>query len=101
MSHHTKGPWHRNVPPATKYTTIFAGRNTHVARVVTDGGLAPEEVEANCDLIAAAPELLNALEAMLDIYGGSYDNECRRKDEQEQGVIAKAILAVEKANGVL
>ena len=73
MSNHTKGPWHRNVPPATKYTTIFAGRNTHVARVVTDGGLTPEEVEANCDLIAAAPELLKALEAMLQIYGDSHD----------------------------
>lgn len=63
MGNHTKGPWHRNVPPATKYTTIFAGRNTHIARVVTDGGLTPEEVEANCELIAAAPELLNALRA--------------------------------------
>ena len=101
MSNHTKGPWHRNIPPATRYPTIFAGRNTHVARVVTDGGLTPEEVEANCDLIAAAPELLKALEAMLEIYGGAYDNECRRKNEQEQGIIAKANRAVEKANGLL
>jgi hypothetical protein len=61
QTQHTKGTWHRNVPPATKYPTIFAGRNTHVARVVVDGGLTPEEVEANCNLIAAAPRLLEAL----------------------------------------
>lgn len=44
--------------------TIFAGRNTHVARVVVDGGLTPEEIEANCNLIAAAPRLLEALIAL-------------------------------------
>ena len=60
MTKHTEGPWSRNIPPATKYPTIFAGRNTHVARVVTRG-LPPKEVEANCDLIAAAPDLLAAL----------------------------------------
>ena len=38
MSNHTKGPWHRNISPATKYTTIFAGRNTHVARVAWTAG---------------------------------------------------------------
>ena len=61
MSTHTPGPWSRNIKPATKYTVVFAGRNTHVARVVTDG-LAEEEVEANIALIAAAPDLLAALQ---------------------------------------
>jgi len=56
---HTPGPWSRNIAPATKYPTIFAGRNTHVACLVTEGrGLTPEQVEANADLIARAPELL-------------------------------------------
>ena len=32
-----------------------------MARVVTDGGLTPEEIEANGALIAAAPNLLSAL----------------------------------------
>jgi len=57
---HTKGPWYRNIKPAAKYPTIFAGRNTHVAQVTTVG-LSPEEIEANCNLIMAAPELLDAL----------------------------------------
>lgn len=100
MSKHTKGPWHRNVSPATKYPTIFAGRNTHVARVVTDGGLTPEEVEANCDLIAAAPELLEALESMLGIYGDIHDKECMRKGDDELETITLARAAITKANGI-
>ena len=65
MSKHTQGPWHRNIKPATKYNTIFAGQNTHVARLATQG-LTPEEVEANCNLIAAAPDLLEAARRIVD-----------------------------------
>ncbi|OFC61799.1 hypothetical protein BAE30_03895 [Acidithiobacillus caldus] len=61
---YTQGGRHRNAPPATKYPTIFAGRNTHVARVIVDGGLTAEEIEANCNVIAAAPRLLEALIAL-------------------------------------
>lgn len=64
MSKHTPGPWHRNVKPATKYNTVWSGRNKHVARVVVEG-LDPEEVEANIRLIAAAPDLLEALQTLL------------------------------------
>lgn len=53
---HTPGQWHRNIKPAWQYPIIFAGRNTHVARVLTTG-LPEDEVEANCDLIADAPRL--------------------------------------------
>ena len=58
---HTPGPWHRNIAPATKYSTIYAGRNTHICHLA-NGGLTELEVESNCNLIAAAPELLEALE---------------------------------------
>ena len=57
---HTPGPWHRNIKPATHYNTIFAGRNTHVTRLAVEGK-SEEEVEANCALIVAAPDLLNML----------------------------------------
>lgn len=60
MTTHTPGPWSRNIPPARKYCVIFAGRNTHVAQVATQG-LSDEEIEANCDLIRTAPEMLAAL----------------------------------------
>lgn len=53
---HTAGPWHRDIKPAAKYPVVFAGRNTHIATVATRGGLTDAEIEANCDLIAAAPE---------------------------------------------
>jgi hypothetical protein len=59
---HTPGGWNRNIPPASKYATIFAGRNTHVC-VLSVKGLPDEEVEANANLIAAAPDLLEALQA--------------------------------------
>lgn len=61
---HTPGPWHRNIKPASKYNVVFAGRNTHVAAVKTEG-LSEAEIEANMDLIAAAPELLDALQAIV------------------------------------
>jgi len=60
MTNHTPGPWSRNIKPATKYPTVYAGRNTHVA-YLSVSGLPPETVEANICLIAAAPELLEAL----------------------------------------
>lgn len=61
---HTPGPWHRNIPPATHYTTVWSGRNTHVARVLPEG-LSEAEVEANICLIASAPELLEALRLLV------------------------------------
>ena len=68
----TAGPWHRNIPPAVKYPTIFAGRNTHIAKVVTTGrGLTTENIECNCDLIVAAPDMYRALKrvaARADMY---------------------------------
>ena len=57
---HTPGPWSRNIPPATKYTTVWSGRNLHVAHVAARG-LSADEVESNICLIAAAPDLLAAL----------------------------------------
>lgn len=59
MTNHTPAPWRRNIKPASKYPVIYAGRNTHVA-IVERSGLTPEEIEANCDLIKGAPDLLQA-----------------------------------------
>ena len=56
----TQGGWDRNIKPGRKYPVIFAGRNTHVAMALSKG-LPDDEVEANLDLIAAAPKLLAAL----------------------------------------
>lgn len=66
---HTPGPWHRNIKPATRYNTVWAGRNTHVLRVVVDG-LSEGEVEANICLASAAPELLAAAQAFVKPFEG-------------------------------
>lgn len=87
---HTLGGWQRNIKPASKYPTIFAGQNTHVAQVCTIG-LSHDEIEANIDLIVAAPELLEAL--------GAISTECERRGihYNEIGEMAKAAIA--KAGG--
>jgi hypothetical protein len=69
LASHTPGPWHRNIKPARKYPTIWAGRNTHVAAIVpghpwgsgNNKGMSDEELEANINLIAAAPDMYEAL----------------------------------------
>lgn len=60
MNKYTPNGWNRNISPASKYPIIFAGRNTHVCQMITRG-LSPEEIEANADLVAAAPALAEAL----------------------------------------
>ena len=95
MSAHTPGPWHRNVQPATKYNTVWAGHNKHVARVVIDGGLSDEEIEANICLITAAPELLKALQDAVDYLKGS----ATRTVNTDNAAAEKARAAIAKAAG--
>jgi hypothetical protein len=61
---YTKGPWHRNIKPASRYPVIYAGRNTHVAQVITQG-LPDAEIEGNCELIRQAPQIREAAADML------------------------------------
>ena len=83
MSRHTGVTWHRNIPPASRYPTIWADRNTHVAQVIARG-LTAEEIEANCNLIAAAPEMLEALRSYVEL--GHSDTAVR----EARAAIAKA-----------
>ena len=91
---HTPGPWHRNIPPATRYNTIFAGRYEHIAgiRHAKDG----DEAEANHNLICAAPDLLAVLEDaefLLRKAGqiaGPMQDSFNRSAEDARVVIAKA-----------
>lgn len=87
MTQHTPGPWHRNIKsPDARYAVIFAGRNTHVAVAKGHGELTPAEIEANLNLIAAAPELLEVLEIVLQQLGG----ELPKIDAIMQAAIKKA-----------
>lgn len=91
---HTPTPWHRNIKPASKYNVIFADRNTHVLKLVTEG-LSEEEIEANCDFILHAcnahDELVGLLERIKTIFSW---------DEQDDDSLAKDVcLALAKAKG--
>ena len=50
---HTPGRLGRNIPPVTRYPILYAGRNSHVCRVVTGGGIPDDEAEANADRLVA------------------------------------------------
>ena len=70
---YTEGPWHRNIKPAKKYPTVFAGRNTHILTMATKG-LSDEAVEANINLVVAAHELLDAAELVLSGLNARIEN---------------------------
>jgi hypothetical protein len=62
---HTPGPWHA-VYDADGDCAIFDKQDELLAVTVGDPDIPLEEDEANADLMAAAPEMLEALEAALD-----------------------------------
>ena len=89
---HTPGPWHIGV------RTFHAGRDVYGPKgepvAVADQELTlPEESAANARLIAAAPDLLAALEALVgeaDLGEVDLDDDDRAKLEQARAAIAKA-----------
>lgn len=94
MSKHTPGPW------LLEQTTVYALNNERVPvnrfTASIDQGwsdnssrILQQEVEANARLIAAAPCLLEALEACMD-YGSMTGHDW---------VIEKALAAIAKARG--
>ena len=91
---HTPGPWHRNIRANGKYPVVFAGRNQHVA--TTSQQTDPAETEANIDLISAAPELLEALQAVLAMpdYDGTAETSIVRRNAK-----TAAHVAIAKATG--
>jgi len=91
MSKHTPGPWkveHRGY----KYI-VSKSRDGYITRDVCrmDGStMAAFAQEANARLIAAAPELLEALKdalQLLEVYGGDFEEATRN---QARAAIAKA-----------
>ncbi len=99
MTEHTKGPW-RVGEMCGGAINIEAERT---ARPFTVGrihivGAAVTEAEANARLVAAVPDLLDALRALrIDAnrlcdrqLGGSYEADCRRAIAIADAAIAKA-----------
>ena len=92
-SKHTPGPWNRNIRAGGRYPVVYAGRNQHVATVSQQEN--KDEIEANIDLVSAAPELLAALDECLAIV------DAHRKLTGGDGDIAamNARAAIAKARG--
>jgi hypothetical protein len=93
MSNHTPGPWEIKLHPDDGYRYISGPKHIGLAQVVWC--MSYEErspvCEANARLIAAAPELLEALENLLKVHEGEGGT------QRHAGDIARA--AIEKAKG--
>lgn len=100
MSKHTSGPWH-----VCDGCTHLIADNHHMtvaeARQIVSGNLRTGKTEyvpghqmqlANAKLIAAAPDMYDALRAMLDVFG-----ECDT-DPQAESAIRQAVEACRKVD---
>ncbi len=87
MTKHTAAPWHVGMPPPNGEQAIGAQNGMMVAVATTGVGM-KEETLANARLIAAAPELLEALKDLLDKV--SIDDWNEKVYYQAQAAIAKA-----------
>lgn len=89
MNKHTPGPWH--IDPIKAHAN---GNRRIMAEQCTPIAVVPEQLAADARLIAAAPDLLDALNAALDeidrLYAEGYD---------EPEWAAQARAAVAKAAG--
>ena len=105
MSKHTKGPWavvehdhaiciQTESPSKTKYG---ASRYAAIGGFDRNDRAQLEEARANARLIAAAPELLDALEQMVSVF---LDTEGRH-GESENDAMDAANAAITKATGEL
>lgn len=84
---HTPGPWRIGTPPPNGQQTIGTDQGLMVAVATTGAGV---QTKANAHLIAAAPDLLEALQALMDdnsALDGMYWADCCDK---ARAAIAKA-----------
>lgn len=89
MSGYTSGPWHCRANRANGDALIEDAQDQVIGATYGDTGL---PAEANARLIAAAPELLEALQA----YVANDANQGLDDDE----IYANAVEAINKATGV-
>lgn len=94
MSKHTPGDWKAERRDGAGNIIIDtdtpADRGRLGIAIVRRASNADSEIEGNARLIAAAPDLLAALEAMVD---------CDERSQAEQKALGMAYTAIEKAKG--
>lgn len=95
MSKHTPGPW------VVKHDVVIYGRDsfTIIGSAGTGNLHRPDEI-ANANLIAAAPDLLEALEGMLYRYTGLVNcGDCGSWDPESEVEVIDARKAIARAKG--
>ncbi len=101
MSKHTPGPWSAYLEEAYFVTCPDLGRVAMMMNLKGAHGMggrrSGEESAANCRLIAAAPELLEALQKLADEYGPQTGR--MRIDSPRRPLWSAARAAIAKATG--
>lgn len=99
---HTKGPWTvaKGVPHVDRTTDVLGASGVYVAACNESFAIQWQEKLANARLIAAAPELLEAVQSLKKAFG---DPITRRAlgghSEQQQIAILNASAAISRATG--
>ena len=94
MTTHTRGPWTAIISPASKRTPhsamVSTGHHPSLAIEATNSGADQAEDAANALLIAAAPDLLEALRTVTILYGDLFAADAK---SMARAAIAKAGIA--------
>lgn len=89
---HTPGPWKFVMNDGFMNADIYGKNRNHTAVVWSGNNPSYEIVQANARLIAAAPDLLAALQAIVKITDGS-------QPKDYPGALMVARVAIAKATG--
>lgn len=105
-SKHTRGPWNCNRASAAGRNVIVSENATVDICVLSNRDKTPSEIDANARLIAAAPELLEALIAchaelnrLIANQAGISDEDLTDIARPDINVVEDATTAIAKATG--
>ena len=96
---HTPGPWHTDVPDPAFVNYEVRTDQTIICTMGMDMPL--EEEAANARLIAAAPELLEALRMFVVWYGLRDKHDTLLPPKMQEAELAQAMRAIAKATNGL
>jgi hypothetical protein len=93
MNKFTPGPWNQGDGSISSQRLVYGGKYNVLIASTENNSVSLSKGKANARLIAAAPDLLEALEEIMDGYLYGCDMETKREN------IAKARAAIARAKG--
>lgn len=100
MNEHTPGPWWANIDAATGYRWVVGDPESWIPRIACCPLYSEYPVDANARLIAAAPDLLAALEKTYSLMmAGDVDREPHEEEARKIEAFLAARAAIAKAKG--